>query len=105
MPTIVTGEDISQPKDLQENTSGTATGQSDETAQNHAEEIFIQEHKTIATLSITNHTVPIVIFVGPASSGKSMILVRLAKYLRNQGYTIKTDPTFLNTDKYHNDCK
>ena len=34
-----------------------------------------------------------------------MILVRLAKYLRNQGYTIQTDSTFLNTQKYQRDCE
>lgn len=60
---------------------------------------------SIATPIIVNQTVPVVVFVGPPSSGKSMILVRLAKYLRNQGYTIQTDSTFLNTQKYQNDCE
>lgn len=59
----------------------------------------------IATPTIVNQTVPIVVFVGPPSSGKSMILVRLAKFLRSQGYTVKTDPTFLNTAQYQQDCK
>lgn len=58
----------------------------------------------VATPTIVNQTIPLVVFVGPPSSGKSMILVRLAKYLHNQGYTIKTDPTFLNTDEYLNHC-
>lgn len=58
----------------------------------------------IATPQIVNNRVPVVVFVGPPSSGKSMILVRLAKYLRDKGYTIKTDPTFLNTAKYQSDC-
>lgn len=58
----------------------------------------------IATPQIINTAVPVVVFVGPPSSGKSMILVRLAKYLRSQGYTIKTDSTFLNTDEYQQDC-
>lgn len=58
----------------------------------------------VATPTIVNQTVPIVVFVGPPSSGKSMILVRLAKFLRSQGYTIKTDPTFLNTVQYQQDC-
>ncbi len=57
-----------------------------------------------ATPTIQDQTVPLVIFVGPPASGKSMILVRLAKYLRNQGYGISTDPTFLNTDEYQRDC-
>lgn len=59
---------------------------------------------SIATPTIVNPNVPVVVFVGPASSGKSMILVRLAKYLRNQGYTVQTDPTFLNTPDYQRDC-
>lgn len=59
----------------------------------------------IATPTIVNQTVPIVVFVGPPSSGKSMILVRLAKFLRSQGYTVTTDPTFLNTAQYQKDCK
>lgn len=59
----------------------------------------------IATPTIVNQTVPVVVFVGPPSSGKSMILVRLAKFLRSQGYTVKTDPTFLNTPQYQQDCR
>ena len=59
----------------------------------------------IATPTIVNQTVPIVVFVGPPSSGKSMILVRLAKYLRSQGYTVEPDPTFLNTAQYNQNCK
>lgn len=64
-----------------------------------------QNYVGIATPTIVNQTVPIVVFVGPPSSGKSMILVRLAKFLRSQGYTVKTDPTFLNTAQYQQDCK
>lgn len=63
-----------------------------------------QDFGGIATPTIVNQTVPIVVFVGPPSSGKSMILVRLAKFLRSQGYTVKTDSTFLNTSQYQKDC-
>lgn len=63
------------------------------------------EPAPIAVPTIANHQVPLVIFVGPSRSGKSMILVRLSKYLRNNGYTIKTDPTFLNTPQYLEGCK
>lgn len=59
----------------------------------------------IATPTIVNPNVPVVVFVGPPSSGKSMILVRLAKYLRSKGYTIQTDSTFLNTEDYQRDCE
>lgn len=59
----------------------------------------------IATPTIVNQTVPLVVFVGPPASGKSMILVRMAQYLFAHGYTIQTDPTFLNTAKYQRDCE
>lgn len=70
------------------------------------EEPQLTEHPLggLATPTIVNQTVPVVVFVGPPSSGKSMILVRLAKFLRSQGYAIKTDPTFLNTAQYQQDC-
>lgn len=63
-----------------------------------------QNYTGIATPTIVNQTVPVVVFVGPPSSGKSMILVRLAKYLHNHGYTVDTDPTFLNTPEYQQHC-
>ncbi len=59
----------------------------------------------IPTTIINNPEVPVVVFVGPPASGKSMILVRLAKYLRSQGYTLKTDDTFLNTQEYQEGCE
>lgn len=47
---------------------------------------------------------PIVVFVGPAASGKSMILVRLAQWLFSEGYRIETDETFLATTGYKQSC-
>ena len=56
--------------------------------------------------TIYDYKSPIVVFVGPAASGKSMILVRLAQYLRNSGYIIEPDPSFVGTDQYvQEDCK
>ena len=81
------------------NTSGTAFSNesADQSTGNH-------NYAGIATPTIVNQTVPVVVFVGPPSSGKSMILVRLAKYLHNHGYTVDTDPTFLNTPEYQQHC-
>ena len=59
----------------------------------------------IPTPMIYDKTAPIVVFIGPPASGKSMILVRLAKYLRDHGFSIDTDPTFLNTEQYRKDCE
>lgn len=53
---------------------------------------------------INDYKSPIVVFVGPAASGKSMILVRLAKYLRSKGYAIDPDTSFVGTDQYVQDC-
>ena len=58
-----------------------------------------------AVPTIEDKTVPLVVFVGPSTSGKSMILVRLARYLFNNGYTISPDPTFLNTTEYEEGCR
>ncbi len=60
---------------------------------------------TVEVPTIVDKTARLVVFVGPAASGKSMILVRLAQYLRDQGYTIQCDPTFLNTDEYRRGCE
>lgn len=53
---------------------------------------------------INDYKSPIVVFVGPAASGKSMILVRLAKFLRNSGFIIEPDTSFVGTDQYVKDC-
>ena len=110
MPTIVTGG--TNPQNEGNQISNNQSQQNPEIAQNSslgsqpsAETNQYTSASQIATPQIVNNTVPIVVFVGPPSSGKSMILVRLAKYLRKQGYTVKTDPTFLNTAQYQKDCE
>lgn len=55
--------------------------------------------------TITDTTTPIVLFVGPGSSGKSMILVSLAKYFYSKSYTIAPNENFYNTSQYKADCK
>lgn len=49
---------------------------------------------------------PIVILFGPASSGKSMALVRLARYLNSRGYSLTPNPSFWAnyTDVYAKKC-
>lgn len=111
MPTLVTGGNVSeQGNTTQQNeivnsvTTSTEIVQTGNGETNRVEQVPVNT-ATPATPQIINQTVPIVVFVGPPSSGKSMILVRLAKYLRNDGYTIQTDPTFLNTASYQLDCQ
>lgn len=58
----------------------------------------------MADYQITDTKTPIIIVVGPASSGKSMIMVRIGKYLHKQGYKIEPDYAYLNTPKYVQDC-
>lgn len=103
MAIIQSGED-----NLQQQTIPEVAVETDETStplnENENQSSTVQPMGGLATPTIVNQTIPIVVFVGPPSSGKSMILVRLAKFLRSQGYTIKTDPTFLNTVQYQQDC-
>lgn len=56
-------------------------------------------------ITITDRQAPIVMLFGPPSSGKSMTLVRLARYLRTQNYAINTDPNFKFGPKYEKRCK
>lgn len=53
---------------------------------------------------VSDRRSPIVMLFGPRSSGKSMTLVRLARYLRDKGYTISTDFTFKSIPDYHEKC-
>jgi hypothetical protein len=46
------------------------------------------------TVTIADTTTPIVILYGPNSCGKTMTLVRMARYLGTHGYTISPDKTF-----------
>lgn len=41
---------------------------------------------------------PVVIFFGPRAIGKSVALIRLARYLRDEGYQIDPDTSFRNND-------
>ena len=105
MPTIVTGGDNPQQPSVTTN----AGLENENFNQSTSSEENVMEQNPVssgnfATPTIVNPKVPVVVFVGPPSSGKSMILVRIAKYLRSQGYAIKTDLTFLNTPKYQQDC-
>ena len=121
MPTLVTGENNSQKPNLKENMSQTKTtdtvADSPLMSDNPAPSVRRDSDNPVvdtppmpdssakATPTIINNKVPIVVFAGPAASGKSMILVRLAKYLHSNGYTVKTDPTFLNTSDYQEHCQ
>lgn len=55
-------------------------------------------------IKIGDKTAPIIMLFGPPTSGKSMTLVRLARYLRKQGYTVKADLTFKSDDGYRTRC-
>lgn len=56
-------------------------------------------------ITIADKQSPIVMLFGPRSSGKSMTLVRLSRYLRDCGYTVKVDKTFKSDTKYKEKCE
>jgi hypothetical protein len=55
-------------------------------------------------INIGDKKAPIVMLFGPPTSGKSMTLVRLARYLRKLGYIVKADTTFKSGDAYRGRC-
>ena len=46
---------------------------------------------------------PIIVFFGPRSIGKSVALVRLARYLADKDYEVEADPTFRDNDIAYDD--
>lgn len=56
-------------------------------------------------IKIGDKKAPILMLFGPPTSGKSMTLVRLARYLRKLGYTVKADTTFKADDTYKERCE
>ncbi len=75
---------------------------------NHEDNPDINEGTTFAIdeddIKIGDKRAPIIMLFGPPTSGKSMTLVRLARYLRKQGYTVKADPTFKSDKTYKARC-
>lgn len=55
-------------------------------------------------ITVADKRTPVVMLFGPRSSGKSMTLVRLSRYLRDNDYTIKVDKTFKSDAKYKEKC-
>lgn len=56
------------------------------------------------TRNIDGNT-PLIIFIGPAGCGKSMVLMSLVEYLHENGYVIKGDKGYLNTKDYNDNCQ
>ena len=84
MPKIVKGEETLQQTVPSENTFSAEENAMNAVAQDQNVQMPSAPAGMIATPTIVNDKVPVVAFVGPPSSGKSMILVRLAKYLRER---------------------
>ncbi|MBQ7279840.1 MAG: hypothetical protein IJR13_03820 [Bacteroidales bacterium] len=53
---------------------------------------------------ISDKTAPIIIFVGPSQAGKSMVLVRIAKYLYTKGYSVQACRNYIDTNDYQQAC-
>lgn len=59
-------------------------------------------------VNVSDRRSPIVLLFGAPSSGKTMTLVRLAKYLNGKGYALKVDENFVTTLdvwEYEENCK
>lgn len=56
-------------------------------------------------INITNSSAPIIMLFGPPTSGKSMTLIRLARYLRSIGYEVEPDERFKFDEAYKKRCQ
>lgn len=50
------------------------------------------------SVEIADRSTPVVLLVGPPASGKTMMLVRLTRWLKNKGYTVTPVRTFRSSD-------
>lgn len=75
-------------------------------ADSYSSEELADPNKIVVT--IADKDTPIVLLIGPPASGKTMTLVRLARYLRTQpGYTVRPDTAFrpAHDKNYERMCK
>jgi len=82
-----------------ESTLATNSGESDTLSPNETDNVSEVQDRTptpahLITVDLIDKKAPIVLLFGAPSSGKTMTLVRLAKYLRPQGYKIIVDGNF-----------
>lgn len=64
----------------------------------------INTYQPSNTIRIGDSSAPVIILFGSPASGKSMTLVRLARYLRKKGLTVKADRTFKSGQAYIDLC-
>lgn len=64
----------------------------------------IEDDYSESCIQIGDKKSPIILLFGPTSCGKSMTLVRLSRYLRDQGYEIVPDYNFRIGDNYRKKC-
>ena len=84
-------------------TTGIETSQSVEVQA--TQEVELSQPIDEDDINIGDKKAPIIMLFGPPSSGKSMTLVRLARYLRKNGYTVKADYTFKSDAAYKMRCE
>lgn len=84
-----------------ESNSGQDSMSDDTSSDIESSTTVVDEHD----IKIGDENSPIVILFGPPSCGKSMTLVRLARYLRKQHYSVMADPTFKPDAEYRKRCK
>jgi len=89
----------SMPDPIRVEESSVAFNESNSTMQNNngsetgLSAIEMNDPNSIS-VTIADQDAPLIILFGPPSCGKTMTLVRLTRFLQNQGYTISPIPTF-----------
>lgn len=90
--------------DLQGNTTESSVTQDTE-GTSSVDNNYADEEIDEDDIAIADKKAPIIMLFGPRSSGKSMTLVRLSRYLRDNQYTIVVDEAFKSDAKYKEKCK
>ena len=84
---------------ISDSTDSTVTSQTIEDAH------YDDNDNSADSIQIGDKRSPIVMLFGPRSSGKSMTLVRLSRYLRDLGYEIVPDLNFRAGSNYREKCR
>lgn len=91
------------------NIEGFSEEDSNNTESNYENSYFTEEETEEAEnpyqIEIANKEIPIVVFFGPFASGKTMTLVRLARFLHDNGYKVSPNRDFRPGKEYEEICE
>lgn len=87
------------------NNNGVAVPELPQDGQNQGSNNVIQDKVSeIGTIHYKDSNAPLIIFFGPKGFGKTVAIIRLVRYLRQKGLTVRPDRTFREGEAYERVC-